>query len=80
MTIRDLQTLPNILGWWLGSQKSENRPLTPREKQVVERVTNGSTRKEVAFEFGLSDATVRFLYARAMQKLGRARPRHRSTR
>lgn len=73
MTTRDLQTLPNILGWWLVSQKSEKRPLTPREQQVVDRVTNGSTHKEVAFELGLSYATVRVLYSRAMQKLGRTR-------
>lgn len=65
--------MPNILGWWLAAQKCERRPLTPREQQIIERITDGCTQKEVAFALGLSDAPVRVLYARAMQKLGRCK-------
>jgi RNA polymerase sigma factor (sigma-70 family) len=45
--------------------------LTPRERQIVDSVRAGQTHKEIAFDLGISDATVRVLYARAMRKLGR---------
>jgi DNA-binding NarL/FixJ family response regulator len=45
---------------------------TPRERQIVDSVRAGQTHKEIAFDLGISDATVRVLYARAMKKLGRA--------
>ena len=34
-------------------------PLSPRERQVVALLNTGLTRKEVAYELGLNDATVR---------------------
>ena len=48
-------------------------PLTPRERQILDLVLGGRSTKEVAFDLGLSHATVRVLYARAMKKLGRVR-------
>jgi DNA-binding NarL/FixJ family response regulator len=72
MTMSDLETLPNIRGWWLVSPGNLAR-LTPRERQILDLIVGGSSPKEVAFDLGLSDATVRVLYARAMKKLGRSR-------
>ena len=74
MTITDLETLPDVLGWQLLSAPPTPRsPLSPRERQILDLVTGGRTHKEVAFDLGLSDATVRVLYSRAMKKLGRAK-------
>lgn len=73
MTIADLQLLPCYQGWALGEKQGPRRPLSPRERQIVDSVLGGRTRKETAFELGLSDATVRVLYSRAMKKLGRSR-------
>lgn len=56
---------------WLGLSLLPRRPLSPRERQILDLVRSGHTQKEVAFRLGLSDATVRVLYARAMRKLGR---------
>jgi DNA-binding NarL/FixJ family response regulator len=47
------------------------RPLSPRESQVVRLLDEGRTPKEVAFELGVSNATVRVLFMRARKKLGR---------
>ena len=47
------------------------RPLTPREREILDAVLAGKTHKEIAFELGLSDSTVRVLYARAMKRIGR---------
>ncbi len=46
--------------------------LSPREKEIVGLSDRGLTPKEIAFELGVSYATVRVLIARAMRKLGRA--------
>ena len=74
MTITDLETLPDVLGWRLLSPPPPSRnPLSPRERQILDLVTGGRTHKEVAFDLGLSDATVRVLYSRAMKKLGRSK-------
>lgn len=75
MTITELETLPEIRGWQLISPGSKSAPLSPRERQILDLITTGRTPKEVAFDLGLSDATVRVLYARAMKKLGRRRSR-----
>jgi DNA-binding NarL/FixJ family response regulator len=48
-------------------------PLSPREHQITQLIDGGLTSKEVAYELGLSDATVRVLISRAMRKLGRVR-------
>jgi DNA-binding NarL/FixJ family response regulator len=70
MTLTDLETLPDVLGWRLLSPPGR-RPLSPREHQILTLVVGGRSHKETAFELGVSDATVRVLYARAMRKLGR---------
>ena len=49
--------------------------LSPREGQVLELIDGGMTSKEVAFQLGVSDATVRVLISRALRKLGRPRRR-----
>jgi DNA-binding NarL/FixJ family response regulator len=58
-------------GTWLGLPLLPRRPLSPREHQILDLIRDGNTQKEVAYRLGLSDATVRVLYARAMRKLGR---------
>jgi len=76
MTMTELETVPNIRGWWLVAPATKPARLSRRERQVLDLITGGCTSKEVAFDLGLSDATVRVLYSRAMKKLGRSkRPR-----
>ena len=75
MTMTELETLPEIRGWRLVSPGEKPGRLSPRERQILDMITAGSTQKEVAFDLGISDATVRVLYARAMKKLGRRRSR-----
>jgi DNA-binding NarL/FixJ family response regulator len=61
---------------WIEGRTASERPLSPRERQIHQLIQSGLSRKEVAFELKLSDATVRVLYARAMKKLGHLwRPR-----
>jgi DNA-binding NarL/FixJ family response regulator len=48
------------------------RPLSPRESQIVRLLDQGRTPKEVAFELGIANATVRVLLSRAVKKGGRA--------
>ena len=60
-----------VPGTWLGLSLVPHRPLSPRERQILGLIRSGHTQKEVAYQLGLSDATVRVLYARAMLKLGR---------
>lgn len=76
MTMTELETLPNIGGWCLLNPGRKPERLSPRERQILDLVTGGRSSKEVAFDLGVSDATVRVLYSRAMRKLGRSkRPR-----
>jgi Bacterial regulatory proteins, luxR family len=49
----------------------EGRTLTARERQVLTMLSEGRTRKEVAYALGIAHATVRVLYARAMKKVER---------
>lgn len=44
--------------------------LSPREREVSERVARGLLNKQIASELGISEATVRVHRARAMDKLG----------
>ncbi|HEY3594780.1 MAG TPA: helix-turn-helix transcriptional regulator [Polyangiaceae bacterium] len=46
------------------------RGLTPRERDVVERVLRGSSNKVIAYDLGIAHATVRVLLHRVMLKLG----------
>jgi len=62
----------SFLGWVFTSV-TPLPPLTPREREIVDAVRGGRTHKEIAYDLGISDATVRVLYARAMKKLGRPR-------
>jgi DNA-binding NarL/FixJ family response regulator len=73
MTIADLSQIPSYLGWELLPRTGPRLPLTPRERQVLDSVLGGRTHKETAFDLGVSGATVRVLYSRAMKKLGRKR-------
>jgi len=73
MTIADLDTVLDFLGWRLISPGGAHTPLSPRESQILGLVVGGRTQKETAFELGVSDATVRVLYSRAMKKLGRSK-------
>ncbi|HEX7666035.1 MAG TPA: LuxR C-terminal-related transcriptional regulator [Polyangiaceae bacterium] len=51
-------------------QLARPRALSPRERQVLAYAAMGQTNKEIAYELGLSSATVRVLIARASGKLG----------
>ena len=75
MTIADLDTVLDHLGWHRVSGPPGQHPLSPREQQILGLVAVGRTQKETAFELGLSAATVRVLYSRAMKKLGRSKHR-----
>jgi DNA-binding NarL/FixJ family response regulator len=46
-------------------------PLSPRERQVVALLQTGLSRKEVAYELGLNDATVRVHLWHARKKARR---------
>jgi two-component system response regulator FixJ len=45
------------------------RLLTPREREVLERVIAGKTNKEVAAEFGITEKTIKVHRARVMEKM-----------
>jgi DNA-binding NarL/FixJ family response regulator len=53
----DLQTIPAKAR--RAALPPANDNLSPRERQVVALLHQGLTRKEVAYELGLNDATVR---------------------
>jgi DNA-binding NarL/FixJ family response regulator len=44
--------------------------LTGREREIVEHATHGYTNKQIAYNLGISDATVRVLMARAANRIG----------
>ena len=44
--------------------------LTVREREVVERAMSGSHNKEIAYDLGVCDSTIRVLVSRAASKLG----------
>ena len=57
-------------GWARAAERRVQRPLSPRERQILTLVIDGKTRKEIAYELDLAHSTVRVLYSRAMKKLG----------
>jgi DNA-binding NarL/FixJ family response regulator len=57
-------------GWSGAGTREAGRPLSPREREIVTLVNAGKTRKEVAYDLGVTHSTVRVLYSRAMKKLG----------
>ena len=44
--------------------------LTPRERQVLQLITNGQSNKEAGRELGISPRTIEVHRARVMEKLG----------
>jgi DNA-binding NarL/FixJ family response regulator len=52
---------------------ADNVTFSPRERQVVALLQTGLTRKEVAYELGLNDVTVRVHLSRAQKKSRGAR-------
>lgn len=46
--------------------------LTPRERQVMQRVVDGRLNKEIALELGISEGTVKVHRGQVMQKMGAA--------
>ena len=57
-------------GWSGAGTREGGRPLSPREREILALVHAGKTRKEVAYDLGVTHSTVRVLYSRAMKKLG----------
>ena len=54
----------------LQSQRSLIAKLTPRERQVFERVVRGKINKQIAFELGATVRTIKAHRQRVMKKLG----------
>ncbi|SMQ58641.1 two component transcriptional regulator, LuxR family [Devosia lucknowensis] len=62
----------------LGAMQSGSRPvevrgfsqLTPREREVLQLITNGQSNKEAGRELGISPRTIEVHRARVMEKLG----------
>ncbi len=50
-----------------------SRPLTAREREMLSHAAMDKTNKQIAYELGVTAATVRVLIARAAQKLGARR-------
>ena len=49
---------------------AEGTPLTPRQREVLRRIAEGRSTKEIAFELGLSVKTVETYRAQVMERLG----------
>jgi DNA-binding NarL/FixJ family response regulator len=69
VTLRDLETLPNIRGWQLVSPDAKPRRLSPRERQILELLAEGLRVKEIADRLQLSPATVHTHVRNAIAKL-----------
>jgi DNA-binding NarL/FixJ family response regulator len=57
-------------GWSCAKDGRGDRPLSPRERQILTLIIDGKTRKEVAYDLDIAHSTVRVIYSRAMKKLG----------
>jgi DNA-binding NarL/FixJ family response regulator len=53
-----------------GTARSSDRPLTPRQVEVLKRLAEGESTKEIAFALGLSAKTVETHRARIHERLG----------
>jgi DNA-binding CsgD family transcriptional regulator len=54
----------------LGESPSEQTPLSKREREILQKIANGATTKEVAAELGISPHTVKTHLERIFEKLG----------
>jgi DNA-binding NarL/FixJ family response regulator len=61
---------PVFKGWSCVEERRAERPLSPRERQILSLIIDGKTRKEVAYDLEIAHSTVRVIYSRAMKKLG----------
>jgi DNA-binding NarL/FixJ family response regulator len=57
-------------GWSCAKERRGDRPLSPRERQILTLIIDGKTPKEVAYDLQIAHSTVRVIYSRAMKKLG----------
>jgi DNA-binding NarL/FixJ family response regulator len=57
-------------GWSCAKERRGDRPLSPRERQILTLIIDGKTPKEVAYDLEIAHSTVRVIYSRAMKKLG----------
>jgi DNA-binding NarL/FixJ family response regulator len=57
-------------GWSCQKERRADRPLSPRERQILTLIIDGKTPKEVAYDLQIAHSTVRVIYSRAMKKLG----------
>jgi DNA-binding NarL/FixJ family response regulator len=54
----------------LADASSETAPLSKREREILQKIANGATTKEVAAELGISPHTVKTHLERIFEKLG----------
>jgi len=54
----------------LGETPAEQAPLSKREREILQKIANGATTKEVASELGISPHTVKTHLERIFEKLG----------
>ena len=54
----------------LGEAPAEQAPLSKREREILQKIANGATTKEVASELGISPHTVKTHLERIFEKLG----------
>jgi DNA-binding NarL/FixJ family response regulator len=54
----------------LGESPSEQAPLSKREREILQKIANGATTKEVASDLGISPHTVKTHLERIFEKLG----------
>jgi FixJ family two-component response regulator len=52
------------------SLRERYESLTPREREVMDRVVNGQLNKQTAFALGITEATIKVHRARVMHKMG----------
>jgi FixJ family two-component response regulator len=53
-----------------GAAEARIAQLTPREREVCDRLTRGMLNKQIAADLGMSEATVKIHRARVLEKLG----------
>jgi two-component system nitrate/nitrite response regulator NarL len=54
----------------LGEAASDTTPLSKREREILQRVADGATTKQVATDLGISPHTVKTHLERIFEKLG----------